>query len=84
MGLTKDCLKTVHYILFNAIYSIIYHFVSFSPDGIQEVDGSISIISTKLISNTYVLYNLRFLCRYFPVEIATALLFVDVPIEIKI
>lgn len=48
MRLTKDGLKTVHYVLFNAIYSIIYHLVSFSPDGIQEVGGLSPLISAKV------------------------------------
>jgi hypothetical protein len=49
MGLTTDGLKTVHYVLFSAIYSIIYHLVSFNPDGIQEVSGSILLISTRIV-----------------------------------
>ena len=45
MGLTKDGQKTVHYVLFSAIYSINYRLVSFSPDGIQDVSGLIPLIS---------------------------------------
>ena len=49
MRLTKDGLKTVHYVLFSAIYSIIYHLVSFSPDGIQAVGGFIWLLLMGVI-----------------------------------
>lgn len=60
MGLTKDGLKTVRYVLFSAIYSIIYHLVSFSPDGIQEVGGWILLISSTEILGKFLHLTLHF------------------------
>ena len=68
MGLTKDGLKTVHYVLFSAIYSIIYHLVSFSPDGIQEVSGFVPLVVIEgrlgLLIWIFLLINCGF--RVFP------------------